>query len=100
MNASQTLAARRHLLVACSTLQRVRLAHEWQLVRTAAQPARWAAAGLGSAGAFVARSLLAHRSPGIARPRAGVWAARAFALWRLVRALRRLMAGTETGELT
>lgn len=92
MNESHALAARRQLLVACATLQRVRLAHEWQGLRAAAHPGRWAATAIGSAGVALTLSVLLNRAHAAAPPRTGMWAARAFALWRVVRALRRVMA--------
>jgi hypothetical protein len=92
VNESHALAARRHLLVACSTLQRVRLAHEWQGLRAATHPGRWAATAIGGAGVALTLTVLASRAHPAAPSRAGVWAARAFALWRIVRALRRIAA--------
>jgi hypothetical protein len=92
VNETHALAARRQLLVACATLQRVRLAHEWQGVRAAAQPGRWAATAIGGAGLALVLSMLVHRAHAAAPSRTSVWVARGFALWRLVRALRRVMA--------
>lgn len=65
MNARQ-LALRRQFLVASATLQRVRLAHEVDMLRDALRPARWAVPALGGA----------------------VLAVRALRLWRAWRRLR------------
>lgn len=65
MTAAQALAARRRLLAANATLQRVRLAHEVDRLRGAAHPTVWSGA--------------AH---------AAGWALRALTLWRAVRAWR------------
>jgi hypothetical protein len=92
VNEAHALAARRQRLVACATLQRVRLAHEWQGLRAAARPGRWAATAIGGAGIALTLSMLVDRAHAAAPSRTGVWAARGFALWRLVRALRRVMA--------
>jgi hypothetical protein len=92
MNTALALAQRRQLLAACAALQRVRLAHEWQGVRAAAQPGRWAAMAAGGAGVALALSLWTQRPRDAVPLRSGVWVARAFALWRIVRALRRVVA--------
>ncbi len=63
MTQRRQLAARRQLLAANATLQRVRLAHEVHALRQACRPAQW----LPSSG----------------------WLLRGLALWRAVRALRR-----------
>jgi hypothetical protein len=65
VNARQ-LAARRQLLVASATLQRVRLAHEAQTLRDACRPTLWAAPALGAV----------------------MLSVRALRLWRAWRALR------------
>lgn len=98
MTAARELAARRRLLAANATLQRVRLAHDVQVVRQALQPSRWAAwlgvtavaAALGVALRTHARSWRAPLLQTAALPSLSVWALRGLTLWRAVRALRRL----------
>lgn len=100
MNTLPALTAHRQRLVACATLQRVRLVHEWHGVQAAVRPAQWAVAAAGIAGVALA---LASRRTHAARDvpvRAGVWAARALSLWRLVRALRRLAMASAVAPAT
>lgn len=84
MNELQALRARRQLLVASATLQRLRLAYEWQGLRAAAQPARWATPAL-----VATAAVLLWRTVGLRRgtpsPALRLGAA-ALALWRLLHA--------------
>lgn len=95
---ARELAARRRLLAANATLQRVRLAHDVHGARQALQPPRWAAwvgvaavaAALGIGSRLHART---QREPSLqtaAPPSLSVWALRGLTLWRAARALRRL----------
>jgi hypothetical protein len=85
------LAARRRLLAANATLQRLRLVHDVQGLRAACRPPRWAGVALAGAAltaAWWARSG-AHREPA-SQLTASAWALRGLTLWRAVRALRRV----------
>jgi len=92
---ARELAARRQLLAANATLQRVRLAHDAAALRRAGRlPAYAGLAGLALAGAAVAAawwSRQRHPAPAVSPPTAAsVWALRGLTLWRAARALRRL----------
>ncbi len=86
------LATQRRLLAANATLQRVRLAHDVDGLRSACRPPHWT--GLALAGAALAAAVwmraqhLRHTPP--AETTAPVWALRGLTLWRAVRALRRV----------
>lgn len=86
------LATRRRLLAANATLQRLRLVHDVDALRSACRPPRWAGvavAGAALAAAAWARAQHLRRGPP-AQTAAPVWALRALTLWRAVRALRRV----------
>lgn len=89
---ARELAARRRLLAASATLQRLRLAHEVHAMRSAWRPARWT--GLAMAGAALAAAWWAQgratRSDASPQTTASVWALRGLTLWRAVSALRRV----------
>jgi hypothetical protein len=91
---ARELAARRRLLAASATLQRVRLAHDMHALRQYLRPPPWAAwVGVASLATALGVALrLQARTPHQAPPRttASVWALRGLTLWRAVRALRRL----------
>jgi hypothetical protein len=87
------LAARRHLLAANATLQRVRLAREVHMLRAACRPPPWsglALAGATLAAAWWARNQTTRRERGAPHARPSVWALRGLTLWRALRALRRV----------
>ncbi len=89
---ARELAARRRLLAANATLQRVRMAHDLSALRSALRPPRWA--GMALAGAALAalgwrRAERSRREPS-PRSAASIWALRGLTLWRAVRALRRV----------
>jgi hypothetical protein len=89
---AKALAARRRLLAANATLQRVRLAHEMHTLREACRPPPWsgvALAGAALAAAWWTRGR-ARREPRAPQANASVWALRGLTLWRAVRALRRV----------
>jgi hypothetical protein len=83
------LAQRRQVLVATATLQRARLAQEWQALRATVRPGPLgiAAAAAGLAAITLRARASAARS---ARPRAVIdaplWASAALTLWRAARA--------------
>jgi hypothetical protein len=95
---ARDLAARRRLLAANATLQRVRLAHDVHVVRQALQPSRWAAwVGTASLAVTLGIGLRLHaraaRQAPIQTPASlslPTWALRGLTLWRALRALRRL----------
>jgi hypothetical protein len=94
------LALRRRLLVATATLQRVRLARDWQALRAAVRPGPGlpaiALAGL-AALALRARASAKHSAqprPWIDSP---LWGSAALTLWRVARAwLRRRVTDAPT----
>lgn len=81
MSELRALQARRQLLVASATLQRTRLAYEWQGLRAAASPGRWAAPAIAAtaAAAWLWRTAGARRSAPSPLLQLG---AAALALWR------------------
>lgn len=86
MNELQALRARRQLLVASAALQRLRLAYEWQGLRAAAQPARWATPALvATAAVLLWRTVGLRRGTPSPSPALQLGAA-ALALWRLLHA--------------
>lgn len=92
MTAAQ-LAARRQLLAASATLQRLRLAHEVDAMRSGLmlRPPRWA--GLALAGAALAAWWVRssrERDDSSPQTVASVWALRGLTLWRAASALRRV----------
>jgi hypothetical protein len=89
---ARELAARRRLLAANATLQRVRLVHDLSALRNACVPPRWAGvvlAGAALTAAWWARAGRTRREPAL-QTTASVWALRGLTLWRAVRALRRV----------
>jgi hypothetical protein len=92
---ARDLAARRQLLVANATLQRLRLAHDVDDLRLACRPPRGTGVALGVAALAAAwwarqsqrRAALPHTA---ATTAASVWALRGLTLWRAVSALRRV----------
>jgi hypothetical protein len=82
---ARALAARRRVLAASATLQRVRCAHELALWRDSLRPARWALPGLGAG--LIALALLrgAHTRRGTRPATWSAWAVRALALLRALR---------------
>jgi hypothetical protein len=89
---ARELAARRQLLAANATLQRVRLAHDVSALRSACRPPRWTGvvlAGVALAAAGWARAGHTQREPAL-QTSASAWALRGVTLWRAVRALRRV----------
>jgi hypothetical protein len=89
------LAARRRLLAANATLQRVRLVHDVAALRGACRPPRWAGVALALAGAGAALTAAwwarghTPREPA-SQATASLWALRGLTLWRAVHALRRV----------
>lgn len=89
---ARELAARRQLLAANATLQRVRLAHDLSALNQACRPPRWAGvalAGAALAAAWWARARRARREPAL-QATTSAWALRGLTLWRVARALRRV----------
>jgi hypothetical protein len=89
---ARELAARRRLLAANATLQRVRLAHDVSALRSACRPPRWTGvvlAGAALTAAWWARAQRTRHEPAL-QTTASAWALRGLTLWRAVRALRRV----------
>jgi hypothetical protein len=80
------------LLAANATLQRVRLVHDVNALRSACRPSRWAGVALAVAAWSAASWTHSHmrREPARQTSTAPVWALRGLTLWRAVRALRRV----------
>jgi hypothetical protein len=88
---ARELAARRRLLVANATLQRVRLAHDVSMLRQSVRPPPWTGVALASAAVAAAWWARRHTHPPPAlATTASAWALRGLTLWRAVRALRRV----------
>ena len=88
---AKALAARRRLLAANATLQRVRLVHDVSALRQTVRPPPWTGVALASAAvaaAWWARNHTRHEPA--PRTTASAWALRGLTLWRAVRALRRV----------
>ena len=86
------LAAQRRLLAANATLQRIRLAHDVDGLRSACRPPRWAGvavAGAALAAAWWVRARHQRHGPP-AQTAVPVWALRGLTLWRAVLALGRV----------
>jgi hypothetical protein len=87
------LAARRRLLAAHGTLQRVRLVHDVHTLREACRPPPWsgvALPGAALAAASWARGQTTGRQRSALQAGASVCALRGLTLWRALRALRRV----------
>jgi hypothetical protein len=88
---ARELAARRRLLAANATLQRVRLVHDVSVLRQTVRPPPWTGVALASAAgaaAWWARNHTRHQPA--PQTTASAWALRGLTLWRAVRALRRV----------
>lgn len=102
---ARELAARRRLLAANATLQRLRLAHDANALRNACRPPRWAGGALAGvalasvalAAAWWARGSRARLAPA-PQTAASLWALRGLTLWRAVRALRRVWLARRSGR--
>lgn len=89
---ARELAARRRLLAANATLQRVRLVHDVSVLRQSVRLPPWTGVALASAAVAAAWWARAERTRHQPAPQttASAWALRGLTLWRAVRALRRV----------